>query len=254
MKKTVYVFVLCVLALLSSCGETVKEKQVKAEDVSNNIVEEVQSSTPEECISIPFSTVDEMLGAFGAADQGQTAMSTTETNSNNIAVIQAVANKSISNNELIVPVYNESSLPLRNVANRDNILVDSTSVYGMPLIWYYSELEGADVIITTGILPEQQIQQIGNGGIVALKELHEELLSELPANPNAADVSVTIREEELSIGDEMLLAVITQYSTDSRCHVEFLVNNLMYVRIYVYPDDLERGVLEKLTFEAMQFQ
>lgn len=259
MRKVTISIVVGFLLVLSACGwndvagqidstpdsaQTSGVGQTEFDQDTSSASDDIQAAAPEEHIIIPFESAEEMLLALEASQyQAHTTTSATGVN-----ILESIAEQSITG--FPVPMYHNAELPLRNASNLDNILVEPYSVFGMPMFWYYAELDGASVIITVGILPNEQIEQIGNGGIAALKDLHTDILATLPEDPNADDVPITTTQSELLIGGNSISVMMNQYAADPRYHVEFIAENAMYVKIYVYPEDYDRGVLAGLSFST----
>ena len=221
--------------------------------LSDEPIGTVLPQPPEEDIFISFESVDDLILTLNT-NYEQGAVGPEGTSMIEVSILQNIADKITSEKRFFVPVYNNFDLPLKNVSNLANILVETNSVYGIPLIWYYAELDGANVIISTGVLSSEQMEQIGNGGIAAWKDMQEELLATLPDNPNADEVTITANLAQIAIGEKSILSSITQYSTDPRYHVEFILDNLLYVKSYIYPEDFDRGILKDLSFEVMTVQ
>lgn len=253
MKKIIISIIIGILVLLSACDSAIVAGSVSQEVANCKPSEEIQPMEPSENITLEFSSVEEMVRAFNSA-QNISAVNMTGFDAAELNALQSVAEVEVIENGLPIPMYDGSELPLRNVNNLSNILIEATSTFGMPVIWYYAELDGSDVIISTGLLSDEQIDQIGTGGIGAWKEIQEEILSTLPSDPNGDEVTVTSNPAQIAIGEENISSIITQYSTDPRCHIEFILNDELYVKIYIYPEDLDRGILEGLSFDAITVQ
>ena len=219
-------------------------------DISCN---EIQQDEPKENITLAFSSVEEMVQTFSTI-QNTNPENITDFDTVELSALQYVAEQEIVRNGLPIPMYGGFELPLRNVNNLDNILIETYSAFDMPIIWYYAKLDGSNVIISTGILSSNQRKQIGDGGVVAWKDMKEELLAALPDDPNADEVTITTNLEQISIGEESILSSITKYSTDPRYHVEFILDDMLYVEIYIYPEDFDRGILKDLSFDVMTAQ
>lgn len=61
-------------------------------------------------------------------------------------------------------------------------------------------------------------------------------------------MTVTTDQTELLIDGKKVSVIVAQYSTDPRYHVEFITGDSIYVKIYVYPEDCDRGILNELSF------
>lgn len=262
MRQIVLPIIVGLLFILSACEGNSDTGLISAspnENLTSGIVEtqsnqkdspttdEMQATSVDDNISFSFASVEEMLSAFESAqDQPHMSGSINGINDSGANVLESIVEQGIAG--VPVPMYGDADLPLRNVSGLDNVVIEPNSVFEMPLIWYYAELDGSDIIISTGVLPSEQLEQIGNGGIAALKELQEGFLATLPEDPNATEVSVTTNQTELFIDGITIPAVITQYSTDPRYHVEFITDDSVYVKIYIYPEDYNRGILTSLSF------
>lgn len=258
MNKMVIPVIVGLLFALNACGVNYNAESIstvqndkESSEATKTDFEYKNSSATDETQATPlnennicsFTSVEEMLATL---ESNQSLPYMVEVNDEETSSLKVIVEQGIT--WIPVPKYEHVDLPLQNVNGLDNILVEPNSVFGIPIIWYYSELDGADVIISTGILTDEEIKQLGDGSIDALKKWKEDILATLPENPDAIEVSTTTTQSDILINDARLPAIITQYSTDPRYHVEFIADDSIYVKIYIYPEDYDCGVLSELSF------
>ena len=235
MKKKVFILALAVGLVLALSACSGASNEMEESDTAN---EEETSYISSEAEFLTFEDIDDLIGTVSSIEDSQSIPGNVVVELRNILISSGIP----------VPYYKNTVLPFRNSNNLSNIILETESAFGYPIIWYYAKIDGVNVIVSAGIVPNNIIAQVDNGGIVKLKELHDEMLKTLPSNQPSVEPTESI--SSMNIAGENRTVCITQYSTDPRYHIELLIENA-YVKIYAYPETINSGVLSDVSIKIV---
>jgi hypothetical protein len=273
MKKTlIYVLILASLLILASCSknEPKKEAGKALNDGATAVENEKQADEEEEhgagSYSAPsiylgstpnhlyypeayFESAAAMIEAFDQVpdikdDEFVFGYSDMDEKSKERAAIAMSASR-IPAEGLLMPMYKGELFNFDETMwgnkEKKKVYLDGENQFGFTEIFYYPSFG----VLSTELIPKEIGDKIGDGDIEkysALKGFFD--------TPESIEEKGIIKKE-LNIGGEMIPVKIAT-NVGSRYVITFVYKNELGVRLLIFPQTLETGVLENLSFERVE--
>ncbi len=173
--------------------------------------------------SFGFDSYDEMINAFSSREQnseGYTIQGLKRLMGESYAHFVDKVN---SDKSFPHPMLDENTIPYRNQEGFSNITFLGNELYNLPWIWYFPAVTtGENFYIAITYLPDSESQR----NMIA-SEVIKELSPKSPNVNNLGEQHQSILNQQITLKDRDVTALIVYYKTDTRNSIFFVYDDLL---------------------------
>ncbi len=250
------VILLVTISCLTSCtdfsNKTIEKKLYN--DTPKSVDSQAVFEEPPTTTTARYASVEELTLAVGNWFSEKKSESITSNLDEKTAnTLKKFIEKRVEDNSLLIPMFDEESIVLRDEEGYSNITLFPSELYGQPWIWYHCRVDDTDLIVKMMYIDDETILSGVNSKGVS------QVIAEIsPTAPNIDNIEKYTNYESITLSNVEFKDFTTEVMTmlvknDSRIFYAFIYENVL-VNIQSASDLLSKDIFSKISFDEIEFQ